>query len=57
MRGVLVVGDATREFNLAYRGAARAQADVLARNLRRLGKETKQQSAAAPKATPDAAPR
>jgi hypothetical protein len=48
MRGALVVGDATREFNLAYRGAAQTQADVLARNLRRLAQETKQRSAAPP---------
>jgi hypothetical protein len=56
MRGVLVVGDATREFNLAYRGTARAQADVLARNLRRLGEETKQRSAAPPSPTAGAVP-
>jgi hypothetical protein len=48
MHGALVVGDATREFNLAYRGAARGQAEVLARNLRRLGEETMQQSVAPP---------
>jgi hypothetical protein len=45
VRGALVVGTATpRNFNLTYRGAARVQADALARNLRRLAEETKQLS-------------
>jgi hypothetical protein len=48
MRGALVVGDATRDFNLTYRGEARAQTQALARNLRRLADETRQQAAATP---------
>lgn len=48
MRGALVGGGTTREFNLTYRGEARAQTEALARNLRRLGDETKQQAAATP---------
>jgi len=48
MRGALVAGDRTREFNLTYRGEARAQTEALARNLRRLGDETKQPAAATP---------
>ncbi len=34
MRGAIVVGGSAREFNLNYRGPARAQAEALARNLR-----------------------
>ncbi len=34
MRGAIVVGGSAREFNLNYRGQARAQAEALARNLR-----------------------
>jgi len=34
MHGAIVVGGSAREFNLNYRGPARAQAEALARNLR-----------------------
>lgn len=56
MHGALVVGETTREFNLTYRGEARAQTEALARNLRRLGAETVQKAAPAPGGSPRATP-
>jgi hypothetical protein len=40
MRGALVLGESAREFNLAYRGEVRPQAEALARSLRGYAAET-----------------
>jgi hypothetical protein len=51
MRGALVLGESAREFNLAYRGEVRPQAEALARNLRGYAAET---GATAPETEGDA---
>jgi len=53
MRGALVAGEITREFNLAYRGAPGPQAEALARNLRGFGEKMKTPS---PPADPSPSP-
>jgi len=41
MNGALVMGQTTRPFNLSYTGAARPQAEALARNLRKYADQMK----------------
>jgi hypothetical protein len=41
MNGALVIGQATRPFNLSYNGASRPQAEALARNLRKYADQMK----------------
>jgi hypothetical protein len=53
MRGALVLGEAPREFSLAYRGDVRPQAEALARNLRAYAAEAGGDESDAPEA-PDA---
>jgi len=55
MRGALVAGETTQEFNLTYRGEARAQAEALARNLHRFGDRMRRGAAPTPPASPSPA--